>query len=82
MRAVLSKNTRPELIVRSLVHRVGYRFRLHVKSLPGTPDVVLPRHRKIIEIRGCFWHMHNCRYGRVQPKTRREFWQVKRERTR
>ncbi|HEX8341547.1 MAG TPA: DNA mismatch endonuclease Vsr [Tepidisphaeraceae bacterium] len=76
MRAVRSKDTTPELIVRRIVHRLGYRFRLHVKSLPGTPDVVLARHRKIIEIRGCFWHMHHC--GRCTiPLARHEWWKRK-----
>lgn len=73
------KNTKPELIVRSLIHRMGFRFRLHRKDLPGKPDIVLPRHRKIIFVHGCFWHMHNCCYGRVKPATRSEFWEQKRQ---
>ncbi len=79
MSRIRSKNTKPELIVRSLVHCMGYRFRLHRSDLPGKPDLVLPRHHKIILVHGCFWHMHNCRYGRVKPKTRAEFWQTKRQ---
>ena len=78
MSRIQGKDTKPELIVRSLVHQMGYRFRLHRKDLPGKPDLVLPRHGKIIFVHGCFWHMHRCRYGRVQPKTNADFWQAKR----
>jgi len=79
MSRIRGKDTKPELIVRSLVHQMGYRFRLHRKDLPGKPDLVLPGHRKIIFVHGCFWHMHRCRYGRVTPKTNADFWQAKRE---
>ncbi len=75
-RVVRSKDTTPELMVRRLVHRLGYRFRLHVKTLPGTPDIVLPRLRKIIEVRGCFWHGHRCGRCRI-PHTRRDYWLAK-----
>ena len=78
MSRIRGKDTKPEMIVRSLVHQMGYRFRLHRKDLPGRPDLVLPRHRKIIFVHGCFWHMHRCRYGRVVPKTNTQFWQDKR----
>jgi DNA mismatch endonuclease (patch repair protein) len=78
MSRIRNKNTRPELIVRSLIHAMGYRYRLHVPNLPGKPDLVFPRHRKIIFVHGCFWHMHSCRYGRVVPQTRPDFWQNKR----
>ncbi len=78
MSRIRNKDTRPEIIVRSLVHGMGYRYRLHSPELPGKPDLVLPRHRKIIFVHGCFWHMHKCRYGRVKPKTRASFWQNKR----
>lgn len=78
MSRIRGKDTKPELIVRSLVHQMGFRFRLHRKDLPGKPDLVLPRHRRIIFVHGCFWHMHRCRYGRVVPKTNTEFWQNKR----
>jgi len=78
MSQIRNKNTRPELIVRSLIHHMGYRYRLHRKDLPGTPDIVLPKYKKIIEIRGCFWHMHACRYGRVVPKTNTAYWEKKR----
>ena len=60
MAAVKSKDTTPEVVVRRLVHSLGYRYRLHVRSLPGTPDLVFPRLRKIINVNGCFWHMHSC----------------------
>jgi DNA mismatch endonuclease (patch repair protein) len=79
MAAIRSKHTRPEMIVRRLVHRMGFRFRLHMRALPGSPDIVLPRHRKIIEVRGCFWHGHRCGRGRV-PVTRRRYWSAKLER--
>jgi DNA mismatch endonuclease (patch repair protein) len=78
MSAIKGKNTKPEMIVRRLVHRMGYRYRLHRKDLPGKPDLVFPSRRKVIEIYGCYWHMHDCPYGRVVPKTNTEFWQNKR----
>ena len=78
MSRIRSRDTKPEMIVRSLVHQMGYRFRLHVKGLPGTPDLVLAVHRKVIFVHGCFWHMHRCRYGKVTPVTNTEFWQNKR----
>ena len=78
MSRIRSKDTKPELVVRSFVHRLGYRFRLYRKDLPGKPDIVLPRHKKIIFVHGCFWHMHNCKKGCVKPKTRAQFWQDKR----
>ncbi|MEZ6061895.1 MAG: very short patch repair endonuclease [Planctomycetaceae bacterium] len=78
MSRIRDRDTRPEMIVRSLVHRMGYRFRLHRKDLPGKPDLVLPRHRKVIFVHGCFWHRHRCRYGRVAPKSNAAFWQEKR----
>ena len=74
MAAVRGKDTKPELVVRRLVHRAGYRFRLHRKNLPGAPDLVLPSRRIAIFVHGCFWHGHlGCRYATV-PKTRRAFW--------
>jgi DNA mismatch endonuclease (patch repair protein) len=60
-------------------HVLRYGFRLHQRDLPGKPDLVLTRHRKIILVHGCFWHVHQCRYGRVQPRTRPAFWRNKRE---
>jgi DNA mismatch endonuclease (patch repair protein) len=58
---------------------MGFRYRLHKKSLPGTPDLVFAKHKKIIFVHGCFFHMHKCRYGAVTPKTNYEFWQTKRQ---
>jgi DNA mismatch endonuclease (patch repair protein) len=79
MAAIRGKDTKPEICVRTLLHSLGYRFRLHRKDLPGKPDIVLPRHKAVIFVHGCFWHCHNCRFGRVQPVTRSEFWTVKRQ---
>lgn len=79
MSRIRSRDTRPEMIVRSLVHQMGFRYRLHKKDLPGKPDLVLVRHRKIIDVRGCFFHMHNCPYGRVLPATNAEFWRNNRQ---
>lgn len=78
MSRIRSKNTRPEVVVRSLVHRLGYRFRLHTTDLPGRPDLVLRRHNRVIFVHGCFWHCHNCRYGSVKPAANAEFWETKR----
>jgi DNA mismatch endonuclease (patch repair protein) len=79
MSRIRNKNTRPEIIVRSMVHRMGYRYALHRKDLPSRPDMVLTKHHKIIFIHGCFWHIHKCRYGKVKSATNTEFWQTKRE---
>lgn len=74
MGLVRSKDTRPEMLVRSLVHGLGYRFRLHVNHLPGRPDIVFPSKKKIILVHGCFWHRHSCKRGRSMPTSRRPFW--------
>jgi DNA mismatch endonuclease (patch repair protein) len=74
MRAVKGKNTTPELIVRRLAHAMGYRYRLHRKDLPGKPDLVFPKLRKIIFVHGCFWHGHDCARGARVPKTNRAYW--------
>jgi DNA mismatch endonuclease (patch repair protein) len=79
MAAVKSKDTTPELLVRRLVHAMGYRYRLHVGSLPGNPDLVFPRLRKVIFVSGCFWHMHGCGRCRI-PSSRRTYWIKKLER--
>ncbi len=81
MAAIKAGNTKPEMRVRSLLHSLGYRYRLHRKDLPGKPDIVLPKYRLAIFVHGCFWHCHDCRWGRVVPKTRAEFWAEKRRRT-
>ena len=74
MSLVRAKNSKPELLVRRLVHRLGYRFRLHRRDLPGKPDLVFPARRKIIFVHGCFWHGHECRLGRRRPKSRLDYW--------
>ena len=77
MSRIKSRDTKPEKIVRSLLHSKGYRFRLHKKDLPGKPDIILPRYKKIIFVHGCFWHRHEgCRYA-YDPKSRIDFWQKK-----
>jgi len=78
MAAIRSANTKPEMRVRSALHALGYRFRLHRKDLPGRPDIVLPRLRTVIFVHGCFWHCHRCKYGSVVPATRADFWAAKR----
>ena len=77
MSRVRSQDTKPEIIVRSFLHREGYRFRLHVKDLPGKPDIVLPKYKTVIEVRGCFWHRHpGCKVS-TMPSTNKDFWQNK-----
>ena len=76
MRAIRNSNTKPELAVRRLAHRLGYRFRLHRKELPGKPDIVFPGKNSVIFVHGCFWHMHNCAYVRV-PKSNLSYWHAK-----
>lgn len=77
MRAVKGADTRPEMAVRRLVHSLGYRYRLHVKGLPGKPDLVFSSRRKVIFVHGCFWHQHDCPRGARLPKANREYWQPK-----
>jgi DNA mismatch endonuclease, patch repair protein len=74
MSRIRSKNTKPELVVRSILHRMGYRFRLHRKDLPGKPDIVLAKHRTAIFVNGCFWHLHDGCSGGRYPKSRKTFW--------
>jgi DNA mismatch endonuclease (patch repair protein) len=77
MSQIRSRNTRPELLVRKFLHAHGFRYRLHVKDLPGKPDIVLPKYKTVIFIHGCFWHGHkDCKYF-VVPKTRTEWWLAK-----
>jgi DNA mismatch endonuclease, patch repair protein len=78
MAAIRGKDTGPERTIRRLVHSMGYRYLLHDRRLPGRPDLVFPRRRKVIFVHGCFWHMHECKYGRVVPATNAEFWHIKR----
>jgi DNA mismatch endonuclease, patch repair protein len=74
MRMIRSKHTSPEMAVRQLVHSMGFRYRLHVASLPGKPDLVFRRLKKIIEVRGCFWHQHEGCIDSHIPKSRIEYW--------
>ncbi|MGU9849701.1 very short patch repair endonuclease [Pseudomonas koreensis] len=74
MSMIKSKNTKPEMIVRSICHELGFRYRLHRKDLPGSPDLVFPKHRLCIFVHGCFWHRHpGCKYA-YTPKSRPDFW--------
>lgn len=77
MARIQGKNTKPEILVRRVVHGLGYRYRLHRRDLPGTPDLTFPRLRKIIFVHGCFWHQHSgCRYA-YMPKSNVAFWEQK-----
>jgi len=77
MSRIFSANTKPELAVRSLLHKMGYRFRLHRKDLPGKPDIVLTKYKTVIFVHGCFWHRHDaCQYA-YTPKSRVKFWKEK-----
>lgn len=76
MSGIRGRNTKPEMLIRSLLHRQGFRFRLHAKELPGKPDMVFPRYRAVIFVHGCFWHGHECPLFKW-PATRAEFWHDK-----
>jgi DNA mismatch endonuclease (patch repair protein) len=77
MSKIRGKNTKPEMVVRSLCHQMGFRFRLHRKDLPGTPDLVFPKYRLCMFVHGCFWHRHpECKYA-YMPKSRVDFWLTK-----
>jgi len=78
MASIHSADTLPEIELRRLVHALGYRFRLHRSDLPGTPDVILPKHRAVIMMHGCFWHCHRCQDGR-RPGSNTEYWDKKLE---
>jgi len=80
MGRVKGRDTKPEILVRSIVHRMGYRFRIHCKDLPGNPDIVLPRHRKVIFVHGCFWHGHKGCPRSERPSTNKKFWNTKLDR--
>lgn len=81
MQAIRSKNTRPEITVRSLLHAAGFRYRLHVSDLPGKPDLVFPKYRAVVMVNGCFWHGHDCHFFKL-PSTRTDFWKQKIEKNR
>lgn len=86
MSRIRGKDTKPELLVRRLLHAKGYRYRLHGRAgdsrLPGNPDLVFAGRRKVIFVNGCFWHFHDCRVGQHAPKANAVFWEAKRTRTR
>lgn len=73
MACIRSTDTKPEMLVRRALHGLGFRFRLHERALPGRPDIVLPKYRTVIQVKGCFWHQHSCRGGTL-PKSNREYW--------
>lgn len=77
MRAVKSRDTRPELTVRRLLHKLGYRYRLHRTALPGKPDIVFPGRQKLIFVHGCFWHGHSCPRGARHPINNADYWRAK-----
>lgn len=77
MQAVRSEDTKPELLVRRLIHSLGYRYRLHRRDLPGKPDLAFPSRRKVIFVHGCFWHGHDCARGARIPKTNADYWKKK-----
>lgn len=76
MSRVRNKDSKPEMVVRRLVHSMGYRYRLHAGRLPGRPDLIFPSRKKVIFVHGCFWHLHDCANVRI-PKSRLEFWETK-----
>lgn len=77
MSRIRSTNTKPEIIVRQVLHAMGYRFRLHNPNIPGKPDIILPKYKSVIFVHGCFWHRHkDCKYA-YNPKSKVEFWQKK-----
>jgi len=76
MSRIRGTNTKPEVFVRSALHRAGFRFRLHSRALPGRPDIVLPKHRTVIFVHGCFWHRHGCSLA-SEPSSRKAFWREK-----
>lgn len=82
MRAVKSKDTKPEVALRKALFALGYRYRLNVKDLPGKPDLVFPKHRTALFVHGCFWHGHNCKRGARIPKTNADYWREKISRNR
>lgn len=81
MAKIRAKDTKPEMLVRRMVHALGARYRLHRKDLPGKPDLVFGPRRKVIFVHGCFWHLHSCRAGRI-PTSRRDYWEPKLTRNR
>jgi DNA mismatch endonuclease (patch repair protein) len=76
MAQIKSKDTKPELVIRRALHSMGFRYSLHVKQLPGKPDIVLRKYNAIVQVNGCFWHMHGCKYSTI-PKSNSAFWAAK-----
>ncbi|MDR1914980.1 MAG: very short patch repair endonuclease [Synergistaceae bacterium] len=82
MSRVHSSNTTPEIKVRKLLHEMGYRFRLHMRDLPGNPDIVLSKYKTVIFVHGCFWHgCPTCKHAQIRPKTNSDYWNTKLDRT-
>lgn len=79
MAKIRGSNTKPEMLVRRMLHREGYRYLLHDKRLPGKPDLVFPGRSKVVFVHGCFWHKHSCTVGQREPKTNAGFWAAKRQ---
>lgn len=77
MAGIRAKNTKPEVALRSALHRLGFRFRIHDRALPGKPDVVLPRYRAVVQVHGCFWHRHDGCCFATNPSSNRDFWEAK-----
>lgn len=77
MRRIRKRDTKPEMMVRRLAHALGYRFRLHRRDLPGTPDLVFSGRRKVVLVHGCFWHQHDCSLGRKRPRSNTSYWHPK-----
>jgi DNA mismatch endonuclease (patch repair protein) len=78
MSRIHGRDTQPEMRVRRFLHGIGFRYRLHVKDLPGKPDLVFPSAKAVLFVHGCFWHMHRCKYGKPAPATNKTFWAEKR----
>lgn len=78
MQRIRGRDTKPEMVVRRMLHAAGLRYRLHGKGLPGRPDLVFARARAVVFVHGCFWHMHRCKYGKPAPATNMDFWAEKR----
>ncbi|HVW07930.1 MAG TPA: very short patch repair endonuclease [Bryobacteraceae bacterium] len=78
MSRIQGRDTKPEMRARKLLHSMGFRYRLHVKDLPGKPDLVFPAAKTVLFVHGCFWHMHGCKYGKPVPATNQTFWAEKR----
>lgn len=81
MSRIKNKNTKPEILIRKICHKLGLRFRINQKLFNTRPDIIFKKHKYVIFVNGCFWHKHTCKYGKVIPKTNTEFWEQKRLKT-